>query len=84
MEEFLKKFRTRSHSRMSVAEKEQFDKAVGYSEDLDRNALIKLYDTIFAWYDCNMDEMEEDEVDAIIATFQLVTRHMKREWFHIK
>jgi hypothetical protein len=84
MEDFLKTFRTRSHSRMSTVEKELFDKSVGYDEELDRDKLIQLYNTIFAWYDCNMDEMKEDEVNDIIATFQLVTRHMKRDWFHLK
>lgn len=85
MEEFLEKFRTRSHSRMSATEKEQFDKAVGYSEDLSKRELSDLYDKVHIWYDCYIDELEdEDEVIEINPTCNLVLTHMRRDWFHVR
>jgi len=42
---------------------------------------LALYDDVHAEYDITMDELEEDENNAIMPTYQLIMQHMQKKWF---
>ncbi|WQJ53306.1 MAG: hypothetical protein [Wendovervirus sonii] len=68
-------------NKLSDDEIRTFENAAGYSSSMSIKDKIALYEDIHAVYDITLDELEEDENDAIMPTYSLIMHHMKTKWF---